>query len=82
MNPAGSNLRPVTLAELQALETRVSTLIQDLICWIEGSESRRPDRVSWAQTIRDRLDREIRAMTPEAEPEKPGTTSRMFPARY
>ena len=40
MNSEASNLRPVTLAELQATETRISGLIIDLIHWIELSENR------------------------------------------
>ena len=51
-----SNLRPVTLAELQATETRISGLIIDLIHWIELSENRSERLFSQASSVRNKIE--------------------------
>ena len=56
MNSEASNLRPVTLAELQATETRISGLIIDLIHWIELSENRSERLFSQASSVRNKIE--------------------------
>ena len=57
MNSEASNLRPVTLAELQATETRISGLIIDLIHWIELSENRSERLFSQASSVRSNIEK-------------------------
>lgn len=56
MNSEASNLRPVTLAELQATETRISGLIIDLIHWIELSENRSERLFAQASSVRNKIE--------------------------
>lgn len=78
MNSDGSNLRPVTLAELQALETRVSTLVRDLMTWIEGTDSRSAEIVTRMQVVRKRINRTIADMDHATPKPDSQTTQRMF----
>lgn len=81
MNSEGSNLRPVTLAELQATETRISNLVSDLISWIEATDSRSAERVARAQHVLQRINRTISAMNHEISKSNSPTTPRMFSPR-
>lgn len=65
MNSEGSTLRPVTLAELQATETRISHRLRDLMRWIEESDSRSPHGVESAQVVRERINDSIEKMNHE-----------------